>query len=35
MNFIKMCNNSGTVLNLRYTDATTSYDGKRLYNQYI
>ena len=35
MDFNKMFNNNGTVLYLKYTDATTSYDDKKLYNQYI
>ena len=34
MDFDKYYNNSCTVLNLKYTDAIISYDGRSLYNQY-
>ena len=33
IDFNKYCNNSYTVLNLKYTDALTGYDGRSLYNQ--
>jgi len=32
--FNKMCNNSGTLLNLKYTDAITQLRWQSLYNQY-
>ena len=34
MNFNKMYSQSGTVLNLKYTDATTQLRWRNLYNQY-
>jgi len=34
MDFNKYCNNSCTILNLKYTDVITGYDGRSLYIQY-
>jgi len=32
--FNKICKCSVTILNLKFTDAITSYDDRSLYNQY-